>query len=262
MLLPHGPPSLLAALVSLSSLAHSAFAAQAHFKPGHQAHNDCLHSSSVTQINHLLRAGGEGTNVVLCPYAQILVDPHGYPIIFTAPRQSIYTSGSPEDHSRATISISHPKGHFTGDLTTAIKANCANCRGVVIRNIQVDGGRAELGGIEGGDALILVGGKVGEQEVRSVDAWGARGYAIVHASGASFFLSRGRGLGLSLIANELRAIQRDLMGHARASLSPTTASTRPETPRSTSCSTRNSCAFATARLLTAAKSDLGTGPTA
>ena len=177
----------LAALLSLS-LSHSALAYdQPHFKsPAGHSHPDCLHSSSVTQINHLLRTGGEGTNIVLCPYSQVLVDPHGYPILFTAPRQSIYTAGSPEDHSRATVVIQHPKGHFSGDLATAVKADCASCRGVVIRNIQVDGGRAELGGIEGGDALILVGGDEGEQEIRNIDAWGARGFAVIHASGSSF----------------------------------------------------------------------------
>ncbi|KAM0746546.1 hypothetical protein T439DRAFT_329658 [Meredithblackwellia eburnea MCA 4105] len=153
---------------------------QSHFKT--PTHPDCIHSSSVTQINHLLRTGGEGTNIVLCPYAQVLIDPHGYPITFTAPRQSIYTVGSPEDHTRATITISHPKGHISGDLCTAIRADCPSCRGGVIRNVQIDGGRTELGGIEGGDALILVGGDQGEQEVKHVDAWGARGYAVLHAS--------------------------------------------------------------------------------
>ncbi|KAL8290038.1 hypothetical protein RQP46_002977 [Phenoliferia psychrophenolica] len=172
--------SLAAALVlSTSVLAYD----QPHFKsPAGHAHADCLHSSSVTQINHLLRTGGAGTNIILCPHAQIAIDPHGYPILFTAPRQSIYTVGSPEDSSRATITISHPKGHYSGDLATAIKADCASCRGAVIRNIQVDGGRMELGGIEGGDALILIGGDDGEQEVRHIDAWGARGFAVIHAA--------------------------------------------------------------------------------
>lgn len=89
----------------------------------------------------------------------------------------------PEDHTRATITIENSKGHYSGDLTTAIKADCANCRGVQIRNVHVDGGRDDLGGVEGGDALIMVGGPEGEQEVRNVDAWAARGYAIVHADG-------------------------------------------------------------------------------
>ena len=83
------------------------------------------------------------------------------------------------------ITVSHPKGHYSGDLTTAIKADCPTCRGIIIRNIQVDGGRSDLGGIEGGDALIMIGGDEGEDEVRHIDAWGARGFAVIHAAGAS-----------------------------------------------------------------------------
>ncbi|GAA5892231.1 hypothetical protein JCM5296_003213 [Sporobolomyces johnsonii] len=147
----------------------------------HLAPADCIDSITVPEINSLLRTGGEGTAIVLCPYAQVSLDPHGPPITFTAARQSLYTAGFPEDHSRAGIVI-ESDGHYHGDLTTAIKADCDACRGVNIRNIHVDGGRELLGGVEGGDALILVGGAQGEQEVRSVDAFGARGYAILHAS--------------------------------------------------------------------------------
>lgn len=170
---------LILALLDLSSASQTPLLRQ---------NSDCLHSGSAAQLNHLLRSGGAGTEIVLCPDAQIAIDPHGVPITFTAAKQSIYTLGLPEDHSRATIQIVHPKGHYSGDLTTAIKADCDECRGVVIQNVYVDGGRADLGGQEGGDALILVGGLVGEQEVRQVEAWGARGYAIVHAGGASFLL--------------------------------------------------------------------------
>lgn len=116
------------------------------------------------------------------------LDSYGESIIFTAPRQSIYTEGDPEDHSRATITISHPRGHFQGELATAIKADCAVCKGANIHHIQIDGGRGELGGMEGADALILIGGAEGEQEVKHVDAWAARGYAVLHASGEFIFV--------------------------------------------------------------------------
>lgn len=176
--------SLAAILISFASSAVAR--EQPHFKaPGSHSLPDCLHTTTVTQINHLLRTGGAGTNIVLCPYSQVFVDPHGFPVIFTAPGQSIFTAGDPEDHSRATITVSHPKGHYSGDLTTAIKADCPTCRGIIIRNIQVDGGRSDLGGIEGGDALIMIGGDEGEDEVRHIDAWGARGFAVIHAAGAS-----------------------------------------------------------------------------
>ncbi|GAA5906553.1 hypothetical protein JCM6882_004468 [Rhodosporidiobolus microsporus] len=165
--------------LALSSYFLSVLAAgtQTHFAPA-----DCIESASAPEINHLLKSGGAGTAVVLCPYAQVSIDPHGAPIVFTAPRQSIYTRGFPEDHSRATLVIENPEGDYSGELTTAIKADCDKCRGVIIRNLHVDGGRDTLGGVEGGDALIRVGGAEGEQEVRSVDAFNARGYAVIHAS--------------------------------------------------------------------------------
>ncbi|GAA5859701.1 hypothetical protein JCM8547_006990 [Rhodosporidiobolus lusitaniae] len=165
----------------LSSFLLSSFAAaagtQTHFAP-----TECIESATAVELNHLLKTGGAGTNVVLCPYAQVSVDPHGPPITFTAPRQSIYTRGFPEDHSRATVVIENEEGHYSGDLATAIKADCDACRGAIVRNLHVDGGREMLGGVEGGDALIVVGGTGGEQEVRSVDACAARGFAIIHAS--------------------------------------------------------------------------------
>ncbi|BGP31399.1 hypothetical protein JCM10296v2_003163 [Rhodotorula toruloides] len=146
------------------------------------APSDCIDSATAVELNQLLRTGGAGTAVVLCPYAQVSIDPHGQPITFTAARQAIYTQGFPQDHSRATLVIENVEGHFSGDLTTAVQADCDACRGVVVRNLHVDGGREQLGEVEGADALIKVGGNEGAQEVTSVDAWGARGYAILHAS--------------------------------------------------------------------------------
>jgi len=172
-------------LASLTTLAYAS-SHQGYNPPSSQTHfssSDCLDSATVHDINTLLRTGGEGAAVALCPFAQVSIDPTGKPITFTAPRQSIFTQGYPEDHSRATIAIESDPAF--GDLTTAIKADCDACRGVSIKALHVDGGREQLGGVEGGNALILVGGKVGEQEVRHVDAYNARGYAIIHASGES-----------------------------------------------------------------------------
>ncbi|GAA6035740.1 hypothetical protein JCM8097_005677 [Rhodosporidiobolus ruineniae] len=146
------------------------------------ASTDCIDSATGPEINHLLKAGGEGTAIVLCPYAQVSLDSRGEPITFTARGQSIYTRGFPEDHSRATIVIEHHEGERAGELTTAIEADCDVCGGITIQSLHVDGGAEQLLQLEGGDALIKLGGKVGEQTLRSVDAWGARGFAVVHAS--------------------------------------------------------------------------------
>ncbi|GAA5882267.1 hypothetical protein JCM16303_002311 [Sporobolomyces ruberrimus] len=183
-------------LVLLASLPGLAYAAgtQSHFSS-----TDCLDSASVSELNTLLRTGGEGASISLCPFTQISIDPTGPPITFTAPRQSIYTTGFPEDHSRATLVIE--SDHARGDLTTAIKADCDKCKGVKISALHIDGGREQLGGVEGGDALILVGGSAGEQEVRHVDAFEARGYAIVHASEGT----KGTCVGVTIAENEFHS---------------------------------------------------------
>ncbi|GAA5927355.1 right-handed parallel beta-helix repeat-containing protein [Sporobolomyces koalae] len=176
-------------LASLTTLALAG--TQSHFSA-----TDCLDASTVHDINTLLRTGGEGASVALCPFAQVSIDPKGGPITFTAPRQSLFTAGFPEDHSRATLVIESDQAK--GDLTTAVKADCDKCKGVRIQNLHIDGGREQLGAVEGGDALILVGGAAGEQQVRHVDAFEARGYAIVHASEGK----KGTCSGVSISENE------------------------------------------------------------
>lgn len=256
MMLHDWRPTFALALLSLPSLASAGWRQQHFDNEPARASADCIDSASATEINHILRTGGEGTSIVLCPYAHVVIDPHGSPITFTAARQSIYTQGSPEDHTRATITIENDKGHYSGDLTTAVRADCDRCRGVQIRNLHIDGGRVELGGTEGGDALIIVGGAQGEQEVRAVDAWGARGYAILHADGSSF--------AALLYGDSLTSAieQRDPWAPAPTSPSPKTPSTPPATLPSTSCSTRSSFVCAMERLPTAVSSAQDSGPMA
>lgn len=166
---------------------------------------ECIHDATAASINDLLRYQGPGASVILCENAHVVVEPHGEPITFTAPGQSIYTIGHPEDHTRATISIESERGLRAGDLTTVIKADCSTCRGIKISSLHIDGARDLLGAVEGGDAMILLGGDAGEQELRHVDAWGARGYAIVHASGESYWGSMIGALLISLAAEGKKA---------------------------------------------------------
>ena len=168
---------LLAALPWTASCARTT--PQPHFD---DATIPCLPSTTSATLNALYLDGGRGTAVSLCPFAVVTIDPRAGPIRFTAPYQSLYTSGLPTDDSRATIKIHGP---HSDKLATAVKADCNDCGGVVVQNLIVDGGRMELNGVEGGDALILVGGEMGAQEIRQVEAFGARGYAVVHASGTS-----------------------------------------------------------------------------
>lgn len=58
------------------------------------------------------------------------------PILFAAPNQEISTVGYPTDNSRATLVVNGPVFNGTGH-TTAIDGTCANCSGIILRNIQV-----------------------------------------------------------------------------------------------------------------------------
>ncbi|GAA5986864.1 hypothetical protein JCM10908_000930 [Rhodotorula pacifica] len=144
---------------------------------------DCLDTTTAAEINRLFRLGGADKEIALCPLALVIVDPHKEPIKFTAPRQSLYTLGLPKDSRRATIVIENSDGRHTGDLTTAIDATCQKCQRVSIRSLHVDGGQSHLGQVEGGEALIRIGGKAGNgQLLQYVEAFGARGYAVIHAA--------------------------------------------------------------------------------
>ncbi|TKA57675.1 hypothetical protein B0A53_00824 [Rhodotorula sp. CCFEE 5036] len=126
---------------------------------------DCLDTTTAAEINRLFRVGGAHKQIALCPLALVIVDPHKEPIKFTAPHQSLYTLAYPQDNVRATIVIENSDGRHTGDLTTAIDATCKKCE------------------VEGGEALIRIGGPAGNgQLLQHVEAFGARGYAVVHAA--------------------------------------------------------------------------------
>ncbi len=58
------------------------------------------------------------------------------PILFAAPHQEISTEGYPTDNSRATLVVNGPVANGQGH-TTAIDGTCANCSGIILRNIQV-----------------------------------------------------------------------------------------------------------------------------
>lgn len=182
-MLSQWPLHLVAALLA-STTSISARAPQVPFQ-NKSGPSECIQEATAESINESLRYFGPGARIALCENAHVVIEPHGEPITFTGPDQSIYTVGLPEDHTRATITIESEKGLRAGDLATVIKADCSTCRGIKIASLHIDGARDLLGPVEGGDAMILLGGDRGEQELRHVDAWGARGYAVVHASGES-----------------------------------------------------------------------------
>jgi hypothetical protein len=85
------------------------------------------------RLNAALNSSGPGFVLRLCPNAQYMIQA---PILFAAPNQEISTVGYPTDNSRATLVVSGPVVNGQGH-TTAIDGTCANCSGIILRNIQV-----------------------------------------------------------------------------------------------------------------------------
>lgn len=89
--------------------------------------------NNVTErLNLALNSSGPGFVLSLCPSAQYMIKA---PIVFTAPYQEISTLGYPTDNSRATLVVSGPIINGKGQ-TTAVDGTCADCDGVILRNIQ------------------------------------------------------------------------------------------------------------------------------
>jgi hypothetical protein len=84
------------------------------------------------RLNLALNSSGSGFVLQLCPNARYMIQA---PILFAAPNQEISTSGYPTDDSRATLVVSGPVENGQGH-TTAVDGTCANCGGVILRNIQ------------------------------------------------------------------------------------------------------------------------------
>lgn len=85
------------------------------------------------RLNAALNSSGPGFVLRLCPNAQYIIQA---PILFAAPNQEISTVGYPTDDSRATLVVNGPVVNGQGH-TTAIDGTCANCSGIILRNIQV-----------------------------------------------------------------------------------------------------------------------------
>ncbi|KDE04232.1 hypothetical protein MVLG_05331 [Microbotryum lychnidis-dioicae p1A1 Lamole] len=119
---------------------------------------NCLDSSTNdTVINSLLKCtfaalpyGGPNTTVYLCPSAVI---PLNCPIYFTDKGQGLSTRGAPIDSTRrATIVV---KGNTQSTAVYGTKVGSAGC---ILSNIQIEGSRPTLGWMNGGQALIEMGG--------------------------------------------------------------------------------------------------------
>ena len=131
----------------------------------------------------------------LCRNAQYTIQA---PILFAAPNQEISTEGYPTDNSRATLIVSGPVANGQGH-TTAIDGTCANCSGIILRNIQVrvpvsllwladtvclrhrqiNGTRAGASSTLGG-ANIEMGGPNSNQLIEYVRSFDPRSWSCLH----------------------------------------------------------------------------------
>ncbi|KXN89470.1 hypothetical protein AN958_05632 [Leucoagaricus sp. SymC.cos] len=89
------------------------------------------------RLNTLLNSSGPGFVLQLCPGAQYLIQE---PLFFAFPDQEISTLGYPTGDERATLVVNGPVANGQGH-TTAVDGTCANCSGVKLRHVQIDGTR-------------------------------------------------------------------------------------------------------------------------
>jgi parallel beta-helix repeat protein len=127
----------------------------------------CIASGTDASINAALV--GTGATAVLCPGTVFTLNNS---ITFTAPNQVIETQGLPTDATRANLKING------GSLTTAINGN--GQPGVVVENIQIDGGRPQFGRSATGGALLEMGAGGVNQTVQNIYAHDTRSWSTLH----------------------------------------------------------------------------------
>ncbi|KDQ64203.1 hypothetical protein JAAARDRAFT_27830 [Jaapia argillacea MUCL 33604] len=129
------------------------------------------------RMNIALNSSGPGYILSLCPGKQYIITA---PILFAAPQQEISTQGYPTDDQRATLVVMGPVANGAGH-TTAVDGTCANCTGVKLRNIQINGTRLGAPPTNGG-ANIEMGGANSNQLIEYVRSYDPRSWSCLHVS--------------------------------------------------------------------------------
>ncbi|KAF9226886.1 hypothetical protein BS17DRAFT_776286 [Gyrodon lividus] len=129
------------------------------------------------RLNTLLNSSGPGYVLNLCPGKQYIITA---PILFAASNQEISTVGYPTGDDRATLVVDGPVANGTGH-TTAIDGTCANCDGVRLRNVQVNGTRLGAPPTSGG-ANIEMGGSNSNQLIEYVHSFDPRSWSCLHVA--------------------------------------------------------------------------------
>ncbi|KAG1877548.1 hypothetical protein F4604DRAFT_1924194 [Suillus subluteus] len=127
------------------------------------------------RLNTLLNSSGSGYVLSLCPSTQYFLQA---PLLFFSPNQEISTLGYPTDDTRATLVVNGTVTNGTGQ-STAVDGTCANCNGVILRNVQINGMRAGALPI-GGGANIEMGGPTSGQLIEYVHSWDPRSWSCLH----------------------------------------------------------------------------------
>ncbi|XP_006456719.1 hypothetical protein AGABI2DRAFT_78419 [Agaricus bisporus var. bisporus H97] len=127
------------------------------------------------RLNTLLNSTGPGYTLQLCPGAQYLIQE---PLFFSFPDQEISTFGYPTGDDRATLVVNGPVANGQGH-TTAVDGTCANCSGVKLRHVQIDGTRRSAPPTQGG-ANIEMGGPNSGQLIEFVRSFDPRSWSCMH----------------------------------------------------------------------------------
>ncbi|TFK94255.1 hypothetical protein K466DRAFT_510078 [Polyporus arcularius HHB13444] len=133
------------------------------------------------RLNALLNSSGPGYTLPLCPGAQYLIQA---PILFAAPDQEISTVGYPAGDDRAILVVSGPVANGQGH-TTAVDGTCANCSGVKLRHVQINGTRGGASPTSGG-ANIEMGGSNSNQLIEFVRSYDPRSWSCLHVAEGAF----------------------------------------------------------------------------
>ncbi|KAJ7462037.1 hypothetical protein FB451DRAFT_1043820 [Mycena latifolia] len=141
--------------------------------------DDCVNpdpANTVTdRINTLLNSSGPGYVLKLCAGRQYILQSS---ILFAAPNQEISTEGYPTGDSRATLVVDGPVANGTGH-TNAVDGTCANCSGIMLRNVQINGARGIAPPTSGG-ANIEFGGGNANQTIQFVRSYDPRSWSCLH----------------------------------------------------------------------------------
>ncbi|KII94656.1 hypothetical protein PLICRDRAFT_33470 [Plicaturopsis crispa FD-325 SS-3] len=127
------------------------------------------------RLNTLLNSSGPGYVLRLCQNTKYLTQA---PLLFAAPNQEISTQGYPTGDERAMIVVNGPVSNGQGH-TTAVDGTCANCGGVILRNIQINGTRGGASSTNGG-ANIEMGGSNSNQVIEYVRTFDPRSWSCMH----------------------------------------------------------------------------------